>query len=144
MSWTRTILYGTGLSGVFYFYFGTLIVGELTVWVLQALAPALRWLSEVLGIASARALGRALAFTLGVAGTFAFVLPMGMVFKPGARLMVAAALVIAPVIVMGWVGLDAGDRLSAFVRRLDPVVGALLAVFVGRRRPGKSLLRGCE
>ena len=40
MSWTRTILYGTGLSGVFYFYFGTLIVGELTVWVLQALAPA--------------------------------------------------------------------------------------------------------
>lgn len=129
MSWTRTILYGAGLSCVFFFYFGTLIVGELTPWVLQALAPVLRWLSEVSGVAIARAFGRVLAFTLGVAGTFAFVLPMSTVFKPGARRMVAAALVIAPVIVMGWVGLDAGDRLSAFVWLLDPVAGALLPVF---------------
>ncbi len=27
MSWTRTILYGAGLAGVFFFYFGPLIVG---------------------------------------------------------------------------------------------------------------------
>ena len=93
MSWTRTILYGVGLSFAFSFYFAHLIVGELTVWALQVLAPVLRWLSEVSGDAGARTFGHALAFTLGVAGTFVFVLPMRMAFKPGARLMVAAVFV---------------------------------------------------
>lgn len=127
-----TFGYSLLLAVAFMEYFGKVVSDKLTYLAIYASAPLLQDLQETFGKGTSHAVGHAVAFMVGCAGTFAFVLPCSLLpSHPLKR--ISSVLVMTIPVEMAMLYGDTPNSAAGWAAVLQPAAGAALAAMATLR-----------
>ncbi|WP_152606683.1 hypothetical protein [Aquabacterium sp. NJ1] len=128
-----TFGYSLLLAVAFMEYFAKVVGDKLTFLAIDASAPLLQDLQEAFGKSTSHAVGHGVAFMVGCAGTFAFVLPCSLLPSHPLKRIASVLVMTVPVEVAMLYGGDAPNGIAGWAAALQPAAGAALAAITTLR-----------